>query len=91
VTPVNDAPVNRINGSADFSSPLSTDDNVDLPLNDANSARLSVTDVDDDGSATYTVILSVAGGTLLLGAADNPASTKQLTGTLANVNQTWPH
>jgi hypothetical protein len=87
VTPVNDAPVNRINGSPNFAANVqSTDDNTPLPFNAANGNLIQVTDVDDPaGTAeTYTVILTVDLGTLDLGSGG--AATQTLTGSLNQIN-----
>ena len=88
VTPVNDAPVNTINGSDDFAANAqSTDDNVDLPFTALNGNLLKVTDVDDDGSPTYTLDLTANRGTLLFGQGDTPEAAKSLgPDTLVNIN-----
>ncbi len=95
----NDAPVNLIDGDDTFGDHVqSTDDGVDLAFDTANGNLLQVTDVDDDGSASYTLDLTVAGGdtkgtlslpnapgTLTTFTGDDSANV-QLVGTRADIN-----
>jgi hypothetical protein len=98
----NDAPINLLDGIANFAAPSntqSTDDGVALAFNAANGNLLQVTDIDDDGSAAYSLDLSVIGGvakgTLSLGpnvpagltmVTGNDTASIHLEGTRADIN-----
>ncbi len=89
VLAVNDPPVNRLNGAPiGPDARLFTNNDFDLAFTAANQARLTVTDVDDDGSETFSVQLSVTHGELLFGLEDEPAASKEISArSLAAVNE----
>ena len=89
VLAVNDPPVNRLNGDPiGPDDQLFTNNDFDLAFTAANQARLTVTDVDDDGSETFSVELSVTNGELLFGLEDEPAASKEISArSLSAVNE----
>ncbi len=72
---LNKAPVNSVPG------PQSTNEDNSLVFSSANSNRISISDA-DAGSGTLTVTLTITNGLF----AENSASTRTLSGTVASLN-----
>ena len=93
--PTNQAPVHRLDGTPlGATATVTTPENTTLVLNDANSNRLSITDVDAGTSPVRVTLTSVYGRITLpvttgltFTAGSNHSASMTFTGTLADINR----